>query len=208
MFRLAAAAAVMLAAILVPFFLWGEQIEAWAGAFVKSGAGWWQAAAVLAGLLAADVVLPVPSSLLSTAAGALLGFTGGVVSSWLGMTAGCLAGYGLGRWLPPGKLLGDAEALRLRGASEKYGDWMLILFRAVPVLAEASVFFAGLTGMAWCRFLLMTALSNLGISAVYAAAGAFAARRDSFLLAFASAVLIPGAAMLMARNWRANRVIR
>jgi uncharacterized membrane protein YdjX (TVP38/TMEM64 family) len=78
----------------------------------------------------------------------------------------------------------------------------------VPVLAEASVFLAGLARMPFGRFAWITGLSNLGISAVYAAAGAFAARRESFLLAFAAAVLIPAAAMLAVRYWRPGGEIR
>lgn len=208
MLRLGIAAIGMLAVILIPFALWGERIEAWAASFVSSGAGWWQAAAVFSALLASDIVLPVPSSLISTAAGALLGFAGGVACSWLGMTAGCLFGYLLGRRSPAEKLLGEAESAKVMEARAKYGDWVLIVFRAVPVLAEASVFVAGLARMPFRRFAWITGLSNLGISAVYAAAGAFAARRESFLLAFTAAVLIPAAAMLAARYWRPDGEIR
>lgn len=149
--------------------------------------------------LAADIVLPVPSSLLSTAAGALLGFAGGTLTSWLGMTAGCLIGFLLSRRVPGEKMLGPAEMQRVRNAQQRYGDWMLMLFRAVPVLAEASVFFAGLTLMPLRRFLLITATSNLGISLAYAGTGAFFAGRESFLMAFAGAIAIPAVAMLGAR---------
>jgi uncharacterized membrane protein YdjX (TVP38/TMEM64 family) len=75
--------------ILISFALFGNQIEQWTRAFVDSNAGWWTTAAVFAGLLALDIFLPVPSSLVSTAAGALLGFWGGVVISWTGMSAAC-----------------------------------------------------------------------------------------------------------------------
>jgi len=48
--------------------------------------------------------------------------------------------------------------------------------------------------------MLLTALSNLGISAVYAAVGAFSSNVNSFLLAFFGAILAPAAAM-----WLMNR---
>jgi uncharacterized membrane protein YdjX (TVP38/TMEM64 family) len=152
---------------------------------------------MLAGLLALDVLLPVPSSLVSTAAGAMLGFWGGVASSWLGMTAGCLLGYWLGTRAP---LSADME--RVARARNRYGDLALVLFRAVPVLAEASVLFAGFTRMPRARFLRVTALSNLGISAAYAGAAVYSARKESFLLAFGGAMAIPAAGLLVARLLR------
>ncbi len=197
--RLAAVSAAMLACILIPFFLWGEQIEHWAGGYVRSGAGWWPVACVITALLAADILLPVPSSILSTASGALLGFVPGVAATWLGMTAGCGIGYWLGSRTNGAKLLGPVELDRVRRARERFGDWMLIVFRAVPVLAEASVFFAGLTAMPRTRFLALCSASNLGIAIVYSAAGAFFAGSDSFLWAFGAALGLPAVALLAVR---------
>lgn len=197
--RLALLSAIMLAVILVPFLLWGDAIEHWATVFVQSGTGRGQVAAVIAALLASDIALPVPSSLLSTAAGALLGFPLGTLTSWIGMTAGCLIGYRMGRHAPAEKLLGPQETQRVKAAAERFGDWMLVVFRAVPVLAEASVFFAGLSAMPATRFLAITALSNLGISAAYAATGAWFQSRENFLIVFAGAVGIPAVAALAAR---------
>ena len=52
------------------------------------------------------------------------------------------------------------------------------------------------------RFLILTGLANLGIAATYASVGAFAVEADSFLLAFAGSILLPGLAMLSARLFR------
>jgi len=179
--------------ILIPFFLFGESIEAWTRATLDAAAARWLVAAAAGGLLALDIFLPVPSSLVSTAAGALLGFWGGLATSWVGMSAGCALGYALGGRMPAP----DRE--RMRKAWARYGDWALILFRAVPVLAEASVFFAGVSRMPRGRFAALVAISNFGISAVYAGTGAFSAGRETFLWAFAGAVLVPGLGLLI---WR------
>src|SRR5262245_52721158 len=117
-----------LSAILIPFFLFGERIEGFTAELLASKAGWWTMASALAGLLALDIVLPVPSSVVSTAAGALLGFWGGVAASWIGMSAGCAVGYWLGTRVPMSK---DME--RVKRARERFGDAALVLFRAVPV---------------------------------------------------------------------------
>lgn len=185
--------AATVAAILIPFFLLGDSIEAWTRATLDATAARWLVAVAAGGLLAFDIFLPVPSSLVSTAAGALLGFWGGLATSWVGMCLGCALGYALGG------SMAAPERDRMQKAWASYGDWALILFRAVPVLAEASVFFAGLSRMPRGRFAALVAISNFGISAVYAGTGAFSSERDTFLWAFAGAILLPGAGLLI---WR------
>ncbi len=197
--RLPLAGLVLLAGIFTPFLIWEDAILAWTTSFISQPGNAVSVAASVATLLAADIVLPIPSSLLSTAAGALLGFLPGALTSWVGMTVGSLAGYALGassssRWLSA------ADRERLEAARSKYGDWIVIVFRPMPVLAEASCLFAGASAMPFRRFTLLAALANLGISLAYAAAGAFAASKESFLLAFAGAVSIPAIAMLLSRR--------
>ncbi|HZI13105.1 MAG TPA: VTT domain-containing protein, partial [Myxococcus sp.] len=137
----AAFCALLLAAVLVPFFLFGADLDAAAQRFLEARPPAWQVALAVAGLLAGDVLLPVPSSLVATASGGLLGFWAGTAASWLGMMGGCAVGYGLGAHAGTAALrrtAGEAEAHRLPRASERLGPWFLLVFRAVPVLAEAS----------------------------------------------------------------------
>lgn len=202
--------AAVLAAALVPFFLFGQGIENWTKSFIATaGRHRLVTAAVLGGLLAADIVLPVPSSIVSTAAGLLLGLFAGAVVSFAGMSVSCVAGYALGRWfsrsLGP-RLLGAAELEKLRLLGERFGDWVVVVTRPVPVLAEAAVFFAGTGRMKFPRFCLMCAASNLAISLVYAATGSFSSGRlaggagiEAFLLAFGGSVCLPGLMMLAFR---------
>lgn len=190
--------ALLLAGVLVPFALFGADLEAVAQRFLSARPPAWQVALLLGGLLAGDVLLPVPSSLVGTAAGGLLGFWGGLATAWLGMMLGCALGYGLGARAGTAalrRMAGDAEQERLARASEHLGPWFLLVFRAVPVLAEASVVFAGTSRMSRRTFFTVCALSNLGVSATYAALGALAAERESFLVLFAGMVLVPGLAL-------------
>ena len=196
--RLAALGIVVAALILVPFALYGADIERWAAEILAPQRNLYTAAGILAALLAADVFLPVPSSIVSTAAGRLLGFPLGASVVWMGMTAGCLLGYiagaGASGLVAGGK--GDAVG----SAHVRYGDWMLALFRPIPVLAEASVLFAGALRVPLPRFLMMTGGANFGISVVYAGAGAFARGGGSILLAFLFALLVPGALIALTRR--------
>src|SRR5690349_13072080 len=55
------------------------------------------AAAVCFGLLAFDVLLPVPSSFVAVVSGKALGFAGGMALNWVGITLGHLLGFWLAR---------------------------------------------------------------------------------------------------------------
>lgn len=168
--------ALILACILVPFALFEDPVTKWVTAFLAQPHAPWILGFAIAALLAADVLLPVPSSVISIGAGALLGFSGGLAASTAGMTLGCIVGYWLGlrgARRPAERLLGSGEMAKLERAHTLFGEWIVLLLRPVPVLAEASVVFAGMGNMRFPRFLAMTALANLLISAGYAWMGAF-----------------------------------
>jgi uncharacterized membrane protein YdjX (TVP38/TMEM64 family) len=187
--------AVVFAALIVPFLVFGDAIEAWTRAFLEAaGDNRPLVAAVLGGLLASDIAMPIPSSIVSTACGLLLGLAAGTLVSLAGMVVSCALGFafarGIGRaWVA--RAVGPAEMARLTALGDRYGDWMLIIARPVPVLAEASVLVAGVSGIGVRRFFVLTTLSNAAISAAYAAIGALAAGVNSFLLAVAGSILLP-----------------
>lgn len=169
-------AAIVLAFILVPFALFEEAITERVREFLSHPHAALLLAAGVAALLASDLLLPVPSSIVSTAAGALLGFAPGALASWLGMTAGCMLGYWLGQRgarEPARRLLGDAELQRMSRFQDRWGVWTVLLLRPVPVLAEASVLFAGMGAISFRRFLAVAAAANAVISAAYAYLGAY-----------------------------------
>lgn len=114
-------------------------------------------ALVGAALLAADVLLPIPSSIVGTMLGARLGFGTGFAAAFVGMMAGQAAAYFASRWLLRGRQ-GELPTAPTLAA--------VFLSRPVPVLAEAVVFSAGAARLRWPQFLLACASGN----AVYAAA--------------------------------------
>ena len=187
----------ILALILIPFFLWEDAFNGLAARLVTEYRGAWWLPPAIAGLLAGDVFLPVPSSILSTASGVLLGFAGGAATNIVGMTAGCWLGYRAGR------MARRRSDVSLEVLWARHGERTLILTRAVPVLAEAAVLFAGMTGMPMRRFLVLTTLANIGIGTLYAAVGAFAMEWNLFLGAFAGSLVVPALAQAMMRvQWR------
>ncbi len=116
------------------------------------------------------------------------------------MTISCALGYLLGRFGRTAvrqRLLSDHDLTRLESLYRRTGDWLIVVTRAVPVLAEASVIFAGMGRMPLKRFFGLSLLSNAGISLVYALTGSLTSGAVSFFAAFAGAILLPLAAMLI-----------
>ena len=192
---------VLIGLVLIPFFLFEQQFNDFAARMTQSGTAAWLAGISIFGLLALDVILPVPSSIVSTAAGVLLGFWVGAAVVWAGMMVACLFGYALGARAAgvARRFVGDDGLRRAEALMTRYGAYTIVMCRPVPVLAEASVIFAGLVGIPFGRFVTLSFLSNLGIALGYAAFGAFSMRIDSFLAAFLGALILPGIAILIAR---------
>jgi uncharacterized membrane protein YdjX (TVP38/TMEM64 family) len=194
----------VLALVIVPFMIWGERVDEWTGVFLETAHGKpLLVVSVLGGLLASDILFPVPSSIVSTGCGMLLGLTVGALTSLAGMVVSCGIGYWLGRICgrPMAvKMCGEKELDRFEAVSDKFGLWALVIARPVPVLAEVSVLFAGVSKISFSRFMFVTSLSNLGVSLVYAGIGAYADEWNSFLLAFFAGICVPGIIMLLARG--------
>lgn len=160
----------------------------------------WEAAGVVVTALAIDLLVPIPSSTVSTFAGQQLGMAGGTIAAWTGTSLGAVAGFGLGRlvarrslaqWVHP-----DDEA-RIRFLSDRYGPRVVVLCRALPLLAEASVVCLGAAGLEWRRFLPGVLLSNLGIAAAYAIFGQWS--KNAPLLALLLSVAVPLGGLALAR---------
>ena len=201
---------ILLAIVLVPFFLAGTAIELWTKNFIDTaGAHPWLTAVVLGALLASDILLPIPSSIVSTACGLLLGAIIGSAVSLVGMTISCILGYWLARGWGRGlavRLVSADDLDRFQSVHARFEDWAIVISRPIPVLAEVSVLFAGLSRMPAPRFLVLSTLANLGISLGYALVGAYASNANAFLAAFAGAMLLPGLAMLLARTRLLSRI--
>lgn len=172
--RLSVWLVVFLAIPILPFVAFGEVMEQrfanWLDATLSPGT----AATLVIGLLATDVFLPVPSSVVATFSGKMLGFWGGVAACWFGMTIGAAVAFGLARAFgrPIAKRLTAADELgRADALAARVGVLVLVLARPVPILAEASALLMGTTRLALWKFLVAVGLSNLGIAAVYAALG-------------------------------------
>jgi uncharacterized membrane protein YdjX (TVP38/TMEM64 family) len=143
-------------------------------------------------LLTADVVLPVPSSVIMVAHGALFGFWIGALLSLLGSTGAFVTGFALGRMGRGGvrRFVRPAEYARASRLLQRWGLLAIVATRPVPMLAEATAILAGASALPWPGAVAAAVAGVLPAALLYAAAGVSASRSANGLLAFAAVLLI------------------
>lgn len=122
-------------------------------------------------LLVADVVVPVPASIVMTAHGAAYGVVAGSLLSLAGGTGAALAGWLLGRRATV------ATSPRAERLVHRWGLVAVVVTRPVPLLAETVAVVAGATRLPWRRVVVAAALGTLPAAIGYAVAGAHVASR-------------------------------
>lgn len=204
LFRTLPLMCVVLLVPIVPFLFLGGHVDDWLRGLAENPPEPVATFALIVGLLATDILLPIPSSVISTLSGWQLGWFWGTLATWLGMNSGAMIGFALSR------RYGRAFALyfsrgrdleQIREVSDRYGPLVLVLTRAMPVFAEASVLMAGIHQLAWRRFLPAVVVSNLGIAIAYAAFGDYAERNQWLPLALAISIAVPVVVAGLARRW-------
>ena len=145
-------------------------------------------------LLVLDLFLPVPSSLVMMANGALFGILPGTILSLVGSLGAALAGFFLGRWgsslLP--KFVSHEQRRKANRLLEKWGLLAIIVTRPVPLLAETTVIMAGTSSMSWNSMALASLAGSFPGALIYALTGATANSFDNSLLMFGLVLLIAG----------------
>lgn len=192
----------VMALLLVLFLVFGGSFEGWTAAALSAGIPPPILAFLIFILLAADIFLPVPSTLLAVAAGAAFGPVFGTAIVAAGLTAGAAIGFFLARRLGAPfcrKLIGEKEFERLSSLLNRYGPVLLVVLRPIPILAETSVLAAGAAGAGAKRALIAIIMTNLGISVAYTILGAWASDGEAFLVVLAASILVPGLGWTAAR---------
>ncbi len=148
------------------------------------------AALVGVGLLVGDVVLPVASSLVMLAHGALFGVVLGALLSLVGTIGAALAGVWIGR--RGERLLGvpAEDRRRARELVDRWGMVAIVATRPVPVLAEATAIMAGATGASALRVSVAAAAGGLPAAVFYALAGSLVMNVASGAVVFVAVVAL------------------
>lgn len=125
-------------------------------------------------LLVADLLLPVPSTVVLSAGGIVLGWPLATAAGAAGLVLGNVAGYAAGRAfgrLAVARLVSPAEAERFGGWLDRFGPLALVVSRPVPMMAETLCCLAGLGRMRAGRFLAALLLGTLPFAWFFAFAG-------------------------------------
>jgi len=201
---------ILLALVIGPFLIWGEWFENF---FDLHGAKTWLeglgSVVWLGGmlLLVADLVLPVPGTVVMSALGLVYGwFLGGLISACGSCLSGLIAyalcwrwGRGFARWLAGEEGLQKGEKLF---QNEKAG-WLVALSRWMPVLPEAISCLAGMSRMPLRRFFFALLAGTLPMAFAFAAIGDLGVGNPS--LALGLSALLPLALYAMAVMWMKRR---
>lgn len=152
------------------------------------------AASAGVGLLVADVFIPVPSSLIMIAHGALFGIALGTVLSLAG-SLGCAAlGFALGRRGGNliARLVTAEEKAKADALLAKYGSLAVLVTRPLPLLSETVAILAGASPMGWGRMLLAALAGSIPASLLYALTGATSRSFGSGVLMMGLVVALAG----------------
>jgi uncharacterized membrane protein YdjX (TVP38/TMEM64 family) len=209
--RLSLLAAALVTAIVVPFVIWGGALDSWAPELLQQQDTRLYIAALGAALLIADVLLPVPSSVVSALLCVLLGPLQGAVVILFGMVGGFIAGYLLGLALPSATLrnwVGAALWDSVADKAQQQGTAWIVISRPVPVLAEAISIIAGSLRLPWRAALVSAVLSSAGVAACYGAAAAAGFANGSFWLAFGVSIFLACAAWFVSHFMRLSMARR
>ena len=144
-------------------------------------------------LIWADVVLPVPQTVVIAALGIIYGtWLGGLLGS-VGLITGGLLGYVLmltsARRLVK-RFVGPQSLNTIEGLLERGGAWAIVLSRSLPYsIPEGIVFLAGLSGMPLGKFTAALAVGSVPTAFAFAAIGAGWA--DEPILALLAGYVLP-----------------
>lgn len=160
--------------------------------------GGWIAATAGVGLLIADVFLPVPSSLVMIAHGALFGVAMGSLLSLAGSVGAAVFGFAVGRrgGAVLERMISAEEKIRADALLAKWGALAVVITRPIPLMAETVAILAGASPMGWGKLILAALGGSAPMCLLYALTGAASARFGGGLvydfLMFGVVILIAG----------------
>ena len=143
-------------------------------------------------LLIADVFLPVPSSLVMIAHGALFGIWIGTALSLVGSIGATLFGFWVGRRGGPAleRLVSAEEKARADALLAKWGALAILVTRPIPMMAETTAILAGASPMGWGKAALAGGLGCVPMALLYAVTGASSHSIGNDFLMFGLVLLI------------------
>lgn len=133
-------------------------------------------------LLTADIILPVPSSIVMYLNGYVTGIIFGTLLSFFSLLAGSIVGYYIGRFTS-GSLKSTSEKQAGMILSE-YGVAAILMTRGIPVLSEALCIVCGYNRMPLKKYFIYNAIGFMPLCFLYGICGSIGYDKNLFLLTF------------------------
>lgn len=186
----------------IPFLLFGEQMETYISRQLVSNERfnspvWVGGAAIL--LLAVDILLPIPSSVVCTIAGKVLGVIVGTMICWLGLNLSAWLGYWLTSkygWRFVRKMTDQQSREQVQTVVERSSWLTLVGFRPIPILAEASILLAGCYGLQKRSFWPPVLIGNFVVAVSFVGLGKLSSDQGWFAMALPISICLPLAMLL------------
>jgi len=151
------------------------------------------------GLLLADVFIPIPSSVIMIAHGAVFGVVMGTLLSLVSSVGGAMIGWWVGQrgsgWLR--RVVSPAEQARANALLARWGVLAIIISRLIPIVAETVAIMAGTTTLGWRKVLLATTAGTLPAALIYAIAGTVTTDLASGFLVMLAVVAVAAVAWVV-----------
>lgn len=163
-------------------------VEALSGKFAAAK-GWAWLAGI--GLLLADLLLPIPGTVVMSALGAVYGFWLGGVLAAVGSILAGMFGYGVGRFFNEDlakRWLGEKDFEKGRSLFQNGGAWVVAMSRALPILPEVLACMAGLLRMPFAKFCLALACGSVPMGFLFAWIGTVGREHPQWGLAYSLGV--------------------
>ena len=182
----------------------GFDLEPWARSWMAAAGP--AGAATVIGLLAADVFVPIPSSVIMILSGAAFGVWWGSLLAFAGSMSGEWLGFEIARrygsaWAS--RFIGDdREVARLNAMLARHGAAAVAVTRPLPVVMETMSLVAGVSTMRRRTFLWASAIGTAPIVVIYAYAGAMSRDTGSLIPAIVILIAVGGAGLVWYRATR------
>ena len=142
-------------------------------------------------VLASDILLPVPSSIVMFMNGFVLGPIPGSVLSLGSLLSGSVIGYLLGKFSSMGlKAKNESQAHLFL---EKYGALAILMSRGIPILSESVCIVCGYNKMPFKQYLVYNLIGYFPLCQLFALCGSVGYNKKVFLLSLGFSLVISAA---------------
>jgi uncharacterized membrane protein YdjX (TVP38/TMEM64 family) len=139
-------------------------------------------------ILASDILLPVPSSIVMFTNGYVLGIFYGTVISLLSLVTGSVLGYYLGKFTSLGLRSGSDE--KANNIVSRFGALSILITRGIPVLSETICIICGFNKMPFKKYFIYNIIGYFPLCLLYAFCGSIGIDKNIFLISFGCSILI------------------